>query len=147
LKTVSGAALRNDIKVFRLSEMHLILAECYASEGNINGATNSVAAELKRIRDARNFLGTQTLPTYANATEAWADILLERRLELCFEGHRYIDLKRLGTLANKTMERDATDDSVSGTPLSIPNGDYRYTMPIPIDEINANGTIQQNPGY
>lgn len=146
-KTVSGAALRNDIKVFRLSEMYLILAECYASEGNINGATNSVAAELKRIRDARNFLGVQPLPTYANATEAWADILLERRLELCFEGHRYIDLKRLGTLANKTMERDATDDSVSGTPLSIPNGDYRYTMPIPINEINANPGIQQNPGY
>jgi starch-binding outer membrane protein, SusD/RagB family len=146
-KTTAGQPLRNDLKVFRLSEMHLILAECYASEGSLNGATNSVAASLKKIRDARNFLGAQPLPNYTTATDAWADILLERRLELCFEGHRYVDLKRLGSLANVTLLRDATDDNISGVPLSIPNNDYRYTMPIPIDEINANPSIQQNPGY
>ena len=144
-----GFVTRNDIKVFRLSEMYFILAECLANEGNINGATNSVASVIKQIRDARNFLGAQPLPVYADATAAWAGILDERRLELCFEGHRYIDVKRLGALANKTLERDPTDDQITGGQLSIPNDDYRFTLPIPLDEINGNPGIasQQNPGY
>ena len=142
-----GFVTRNDIKVFRLSEMYFILAECLASEGNINGSSNSVASIIKQIRDARNFLGPQALPVYADATAAWAGILEERRLELCFEGFRYIDIKRLGALANQTLDRDATDDQIPNAPLSIPNNDYRFTLPIPLDEINGNPGIQQNPGY
>lgn len=142
-----GFVTRNDIKVFRLSEMYFILAECLANEGNINGASNSVASVIKQISDARHFLGAQPLPVYADATAAWAGILSERRLELCFEGHRYIDMKRLGTLAGQTLDRDPTDDQITGSPLSIPNNDYRFTLPIPLDELNGNPTIQQNPGY
>lgn len=138
---------RNDIKVFRLSEMYLILAECLANEGNINGTSNSVASVIKQIRDARNFLGAQPLPVYANATEALSSILAERRLELCFEAHRYIDIKRLGPVTNETFDRDNTDDDILGQPLSIPNNDYRFTLPIPLDELVANPNIQQNPGY
>ncbi|MBL7885809.1 MAG: RagB/SusD family nutrient uptake outer membrane protein [Flavobacterium sp.] len=141
--------LRNDVKVFRLSEMYFILAECLANEGNINGASNSVASVIKQIRDARNFLGAQPLPVYASTTEALTDILHERHLELCFEGHRYIDIKRLGPLTGKSIERDPTDDIISGATLTIPNNDYRFTLPIPQDELNANDLIrgQQNPGY
>jgi starch-binding outer membrane protein, SusD/RagB family len=143
------ALLRNDEKVFRLSEMYFILAECLANEGNINGASNSVAAIIKQIRDIRNFLPAnqnQPLPVYANATEALTAILNERRVELCFEAHRYIDIKRLGPVTGQTLDRDPTDDQ-PGSPLSIPNTDHRFTMPIPTDEFNANPGIEQNPGY
>ena len=146
-KTVSGYPLRNDIKVFRMSEMYFILAECYAKTGNFNGASNSTAAVLKKIRDARNFLGPQPLPNYASQVDALKDILLERRLELCYEGHRYIDLKRLGSVVGQSIDRDATDDELTGMPLTISNTDYRFTLPIPTAEINANHVIQQNPGY
>jgi len=146
-KTISGFPLRNDIKVFRLSEMYFILAECYARTGAINGASNSVASILKLIRDKRNFLSAQPLPNYADATEALKDILLERRKELCFEGFRYTDLKRLGAELNVSIDRNPTDDEIAGLPVTIPNTDYRFTMPIPTAELNANGNIQQNPGY
>lgn len=146
-KTTSGYPLRNDIKVFRMSEMYLILAECYAKEGNFNGTSNSTASVLKIIRDARNFIGPQILPNYANEIEALKDVLLERRLELCFEGHRYLDLKRLGIYVGESINRDPTDDELSSLPTTISNTDYRFTLPIPTDEINANGVIQQNPGY
>lgn len=143
----SGAALTNNLKVFRLSEMLFIKAEALAAAGNTNGPVNSVASILKQIRDARNYLGiVQPLPVYASVTEAWADILKERRMELAFEGHRYIDLKRLGTLANAGIDRFTRDcDNISV--CTIPVTDYRFTMPIPIDEINANSVIQQNPNY
>ena len=145
----AGGDLTNDLKVFRLSEMYFIKAEALASTGNINGATNSVAAILKQIRDRRNYLGlVQPLPNYASATEAWADILKERRIELCFEGHRYIDLKRLGGLANVTIDRYFRDCEENNVPVcSLPLTDHRFTLPIPLDEMLGNRNIQQNTDY
>lgn len=143
----TGYPLRNDIKVFRLSEMYLILAECYARSGNFNGASNSSAAVVKQIRDARRMVGTETLPVYATMQDALRDILVERRMELSFEGHRYLDLKRLGVELGVSIDRSITDDEITSLPVTIPNTDHRFTLPIPTDEVNANGNIQQNPGY
>jgi hypothetical protein len=143
----TGAVLRNDVKVFRLSEMYLILAECYAHEGNLNGSAASTAWAIKQIRDARAFpVANNNTPllSFANPTEAFSAIMDERHLELCFEGHRYIDIKRLGPLANRSIERDATDDIIQNV-LTIPNNDVRFTLPIPQAEINANPSIQRNP--
>jgi len=147
---ITGAPLVNDIKIFRISEMLLLKAEALANSGQINGASQSVASILKSIRDLRSYAGARPLPIYTNATEAWADILLERRLELCFEGHRYMDLKRLGALANLTIDRDPLDCSTyTLTECSMPVTDNRFTFPIPLNELNGNDLIrnQQNPGY
>ena len=138
--------LRNDLKIYRSSEMALILAECDANDGLLNGAANSVAARIRSIRVARSVSGS--LPVYANAQQAWADILLERRKELAFEGHRYLDIKRLGTLAgSQGFDRNITDDAILNLPLTIPLSDYRFTLPIPQAEIAGNVTIKQNAGY
>ncbi len=142
--------LMNDLKVFRSSEMLLILAEAAAENGDINGAANSTAAYIKQLRDAR-FTLEQTLPTYTNATEAFADILNERRVELAFEGHRFHDLKRLGTRADQGVLRDPLDCNVIGVngACSLPATDHRFTLPIPQAELIANPNLreQQNPGY
>lgn len=137
-------ALRNDIKLFRLSEMFLILAETY-----VGGTTVDLVAAANQVQAIRTARGTgQTLPSYATPQDAWADIMLERRKELCFEGHRYVDIKRLGALAgNMSIDRNATDDEVSGTPLTLPLTDHRFTLPIPQNEVAGNVSIQQNPNY
>ncbi|WP_439553495.1 RagB/SusD family nutrient uptake outer membrane protein [Flavobacterium macrobrachii] len=135
--------LRNDIKLFRLSEMYFILAECAVFEGQLNVA----AGYIKNVMDARNRLGAQPLPNFADAQTAWAGILKERRKELCFEGHRYVDIKRLGVLAGVSIDRDPTDDIILTLPITISNTDYRFTLPIPQSEIAGNPTIQQNLGY
>jgi hypothetical protein len=56
-------------------------------------------------------------------------------------------LKRLGARTNKSIDRNITDDSVPNTPLTLPIDDFRFTFPIPQDEIAGNLTIVQNPGY
>lgn len=138
--------LRNDLKIYRSSEMVLILAECDVNDGLLNGAANSAAARIRSIRSARG--ATNALPVYANAQAAWAGILLERRKELAFEGHRYLDIKRLAAIAGVIgIDRNITDDSVLNLPLSIDLSDFRFTLPIPQAEIAGNVTIQQNPGY
>lgn len=143
----TGAHTANDIKVFRASEIYFIKAECLVRSGDLPGAANLI----QQVRQARNYVvgGVVPTPVYGSAAAAFADILTERRKELAFEGHRYIDLKRLGADAGVSgTDRDAVDgDNSSATsPLNILLGDYRFTLPIPQDEININ-PIQQNDGY
>lgn len=134
-----------DIKVFRVSEMHFIKAEILASQGNLAG----VAAQLQLVVNARFLPQTPTVvPVPANAQAAWAEILKQRRAELAFEGHRYIDLRRLGTLAGVGVDRYFRDCAFNNF-CSLPANDHRFIMPIPQTELTANPTIvnQQNPGY
>lgn len=142
-----GQPLLNDIKVFRLSEMLLIKAEALAAAGNINGPLNSTAALIKRLRDVR-FAEETILPVFADQQEAFAAILAERRVELAFEAHRWFDLGRLGERANATIDRDPLDCQQFDA-CTIPVNDFRFRLPIPIVELNANPEIrnQQNPGF
>jgi len=142
----TNAPLRNDIKVFRLSEMYFILAEC---EAQTPAGYVAAANYIKAVRDARRFnsLTPADLPIYANKTDALRDILTERRVELAFEGHRYVDLRRLGAEAGVSIDRNANDDFNPNTPLTLNITDFRFTLPIPSSEILGNPSIQQNPGY
>jgi len=133
----------NDLKIFRVSEMYFIKAEAQINAGLLADA----AQTLQEVRAAR-YTVAPALPVYGNAQQAWADLLKERRIELAFEGHRYIDLKRLGEKANAQIDRDPRDCELI-TVSTIPINDYRFTLPIPATEIAVNGAIanQQNPGY
>lgn len=143
----SGSHTSNDVKVFRLSEMYFIKAECLARNSDYSGA----ALAIQQVRQARNYIvgGVVPTPIYTNSTQAFADILLERRKELCFEGHRYIDLKRLGIDAGLSgtdrFSQDAINSSAT-SPVNLNLGDYRFTLPIPQAEINVN-PLSQNRGY
>ena len=134
--------------VCRLSEMYFIRAEAKVAAGDLAGA----GAALKSILDAR-FPTAQPAPVFASAQAAWKGILDERRKEFSFEGFRYIDMKRLGALANATLDRDPSDYASTSwnlpgaDPINLPITSYKWTMPIPQDEINGNAAIQQNPGY
>jgi len=140
-----GQPLMNDLKVFRSSEMLLILAEARVENNNdFAGA----AQLIKQLRDAR-FGSAQPLPSYNSRAEALAGILQERKIELCFEGHRYEDLKRIGPAAGVGISRDPIACAIQSGACTLPSTDFRFTLPIPIVEINANPAIgdQQNPGY
>jgi hypothetical protein len=139
-----GRPLMNDLKVFRSSEMLFIAAEARAVAGDLPG----VAALIKQLRDAR-FGSAQPLPNYASQQDAFAGILQERKIELFAEGHRYKDLKRLGVAAGVGIDRDPIACNLQSGACTLPASDFRFTLPIPITEINANPGIaeQQNPGY
>lgn len=137
----NGQPLMNDLKIFRASEMKLIRAEAAASISDFTAAANFI----KEIRDARLGAG-QVVAPYLTQAEAFGAILDERRLELLFEGHRWVDLKRLGDLGGRSIDRDAWECSFFSA-CTIPNSDYRFTLPIPLTELTANGAIQQNTGY
>lgn len=137
----SRGALTNHFKAFRSSEVAFILAEARARQGNLDGAEQAIML----VRDQR-ILGA-TAPDYADLDEALEDILLERRRELCFEGHRYVDLKRIGREAGINLERDSRDCASFSATCTLSTTDYRFTLPIPTNETNPNPGIEQNPNY
>jgi len=144
----SANGFNPDFMVCRLSEMYFIRAEAKVAAGDLTGA----AADLKIIMDAR-FATAQPAPVFASAQAAWKGILDERRKELSFEGFRFIDLKRLGTLAGASLDRDPADYASASwnipgaNPTNLPLTSYKWALPIPQAELNANGGIQQNTGY
>jgi hypothetical protein len=142
----TGALNVVDVKVLRLSEVYLNRAEALY---NLGAARHVEAlADLNAIR-SRRYEGD--IPLVAVGQELYNAILNERRLELAFEGHRFFDLKRL----NLPIERSATEGDAAdcggvvapASARSLPVGNFRWLLPIPQAEIDANENIVQNPEY
>jgi hypothetical protein len=133
----------NDYKAMRLSEMYLIRAEAHARKAAPDFA--AAASDVAAIRSAR-FGSPQTVATYTSLNEAITGIKAERRLELCFEGFRYFDIKRYKNILNQGIERDP-NDCLGGIPCSLPVSSPKFIFPIPQGEINANPNMVQNTGY
>ncbi|MBZ9651912.1 RagB/SusD family nutrient uptake outer membrane protein [Psychroflexus montanilacus] len=137
-----GFNFLNDFKAMRISEMHLMKAEAEARLDRLTDAAQS----LKTLRDAR-FEDPQDLEVFGNRTEALQSVLDERRIELAFEGHRFIDLKRFRFDINQGLVRDPSD-CIGSAPCTLATDDFRFTLPIPLDEVNSNPNINENnPGY
>ncbi|MEX2514325.1 MAG: RagB/SusD family nutrient uptake outer membrane protein [Cyclobacteriaceae bacterium] len=75
-------------------------------------------------------------------------ILHERRLELAFEGHRFLDLVRTGKAIEKITWALTTpigyDDRIFTTETIE---EYQLFLPIPVGEIEKDPSLTQNPGY
>ncbi len=136
-----GQPLMNDLKIFRIAEILLLKAECRAHAGDYNG----VASLLDQLQDAR--MGSDVAaPSISSETEAYKAILDARRIELAFEGFRWVDIKRLGIKAGASIDRDPVDCNPYGV-CGMPADDHRFTLPIPLQEMDQNSAMVQNPGY
>jgi hypothetical protein len=121
---------QDDKKVIRLSEIYLIAAES-AFRLHHEDKALSYLNQLVKERDPSH--------QYSSSGPALlADILLERRKELAFEGDRLHDLNRL-----KSEIRKKDGQFKATIPFNHP---YRIG-PIPEAEINENAGIGQNEGY
>lgn len=121
-----------DQKVLRSSEMLLIMAEAKANMGEVSVASDCLN-ELKAAR-----IEGWSPKVYASADEVLDEVLEERRRELCYEGHRFFDLRRRHLPISKPSINKV-----------LAADDYHRLMPIPLSERQGNKVIdeQQNPGY
>jgi hypothetical protein len=132
----SGGAIYNgkndniygNVHTIRLAEMYLIRAETNFRLGTTIGATP--LADLNRIRNRVN------LPSLLTAT--LNAILLERKLELAFEGFNLSDIKRLGF---------TTGHFTAGPGVGLAHTSPKLVLPIPEREIIVNPNLTQNEGY
>ncbi|TAI49758.1 RagB/SusD family nutrient uptake outer membrane protein [Flagellimonas allohymeniacidonis] len=114
----------SDGMILRITEMYLIRAEANLRAGTSVGDTPLNDINLLRTRAGLPDLLSVDLD----------GILTERRKELCFEGHRRMDLLR----NNRNLRP-------GGGPESAP-GANKVIFPIVEDEFTNNPNITQNPG-
>jgi len=117
-------------------EVILMKAECLARRGNTNGAMDALNGLLITRWKSNYFVPF----TAANANDALATILQERRKELIRRGLRWMDIKRL----NKEGAGILMKRTVAGQVYSIAPNSPRFAFPIPNDVILLTG-MQQNP--
>ncbi len=141
---------------FRYAEMMLIYAECRARDNDFTAAFSTVE-DLRRCRFGRDDVYTQPM----NDLESALDVILkERAVELCFEGHRFWDLRRTGRAAKVLGGKKYTgvlwkkggDGTFTPTSVSCDMGERKYPerfdrFPIPQSERSNNPEAAQNSGW
>lgn len=130
-----------DAKVLRAAEVLLNRAEAYFKSGNEPLALADIT-----LLKSKRYTG------YVNevlAGQALIDeINVQRRLEMAFEGDRFLDLKRRNLPVQRSSFGDISDGTgPSATFKTLAAGDYRFNFPIPQNEINFNTNLKQVPGY
>ena len=121
-----------NIKVMRLAEVYLILAE---ASGPTAGATGGLEA-LNIVR-RRSFglplnaaSAAHDKPANISAADFKAAVWRERKYELAFENDRWFDMKRTGELLAYRGVHP-----------------YNIVLPLPQTELDVNPNLKQNPGY
>jgi hypothetical protein len=120
------------LMMLRLSEQYLVRAEARAQQNNISGSQN----DLNLVRKRAGLPNT----TAADKTSLLTAILQERKVELFTEwGHRWLDLKRTGTI-------DGIMAAVATQKGSTWNSNWQL-YPIPAGDMDRDPNLKQNPGY
>ena len=125
----NGFPNQDNTPILRVSEMHLNRAEAFFRLGR----RDSAIIDLNVIRTRSGLTAVSDTSAIVVGNNLLEEVLLQRRLELAYEGHRFWDIKRLGRTLAKT-------------PV-IPFNDYRFLANIPSREISANPNLVQNFGY
>lgn len=118
---------QDNVPIVRISEVYLNRAEAAAELQDYTTARSDV----NEIRTKR---GIDDADVSDNAL--LAEVLLQRRLELAFEGFRFFDLKRRGHDITKPEGKAA-----------IPYTDFRVVAKISDVQMDANKNLVNNPGY
>ena len=130
-----------DFYVIRYADVLLMRAEALVELNQL--------PEVYTLVDQVRQRPTVLMPRIANAEganltqSALRDIVRhERRVELAFEGLRYYDLKRWGTVQDAFQR--AIADNITGYPIVYRSGKSTI-FPIPQSELRANASLVQNP--
>jgi hypothetical protein len=137
----AGNANVVDYKVIRMGEVYLNRAEA-------NYNLNNTLPALQDINTLEGNRYSGYMPQLLAGQPLYNEIMLQRRLELAFEGSRFFDLKRLGMSVARSSFGDRADGTGAAPSFTgIPVGSTKFQFAIPQYEINVNANIVQNPGY
>jgi starch-binding outer membrane protein, SusD/RagB family len=121
----------NNFPILRYADVLLMYAEA------LNEQAPGQAEAYAAINRVRKRAGLDELPTGLDQAQFREAVLLERRLELAFEGHRRYDLIRTGKLIEAMQ---AQNPGILVEPR-------HYLYPVPQIEKDANPLLDQNEGY
>lgn len=129
-------------RAFRLSEAYLILAEASAMIYKTTGNGSALSDALDALNTLRNYRFTSNERlAITDADEMIRFIKNERRRELCFEDHRWFDLRRWGM---EVIRHEWVGDATGSIYYTLEKNDPAYTLPLPPEALELNKMLQQN---
>ena len=126
-----------DVILMRASEMYLIEAEALARQ-NKNTEAQNVLFTLVSARDAGYTKSTNTGQALVD------EILVQRRIELFLEGHRWFDMLRNDEALDLTNSGADPDLYLDGMQQAKPSVNDKWIFMIPQRELDANPNMVQN---
>jgi hypothetical protein len=127
-----------DVLYMRVSEMYLAEAEALAKQGEDKAAAD-VLFDLVSQRDSKYVKSTK------KGSELIKEILLQRRIELFGEGHRWFDMLRNDEALDLTGSDADPSFYLKGYSQAKPSQNNNWLFQIPQAELNANELMKQNP--
>jgi len=120
---------------FRTAEAYLNRAEALT---HIDGKFNAAIEDINYLRSFRYKNGAVEQVVATNASEALDIVKKERRLELCFEGSRWFDLRRWDRPRIEHFYTSSNFGGGTGETFVLEKNDPAYTLPLPtyIRDIN-----------
>lgn len=148
----TNASVRRPWVLMRYADILLMYAEAL---NEAQGPVPDVAAKINLVRTRA---GMPNLPTGLTQAQMRDRIRNERRVELCFEDHRFFDVRRWkeGELFfNKAVTGMRITVNASNQPTAYERFTVQtkvfqsknYWYPFPQTEIDVTPKLQQNPGY
>lgn len=130
----------NDWPVIRYADVLLMYAEAL----NQDNKTEQALTFINKIRVRANLAQLEGL----SKADTQLALEKERRLELCYEGHRWHDLIRWGKEVTTMEAFQAKYRSIDPRLSNMSITADRKLMPVPFRELNLNPLLlPQNPGY
>ncbi|MCX6326596.1 MAG: RagB/SusD family nutrient uptake outer membrane protein [Bacteroidia bacterium] len=148
---ITGGTTSMNFIMMRYAEVLLNYAEAVNESENSAAARDKAVVKLNKIR-SRGGITNQLIGADYTQSSLRDRIRKERRVELCFEEHRFFDIRRW-KIAKDVMIRPAMGITiVSGKFVRIQLDSRSYNermdlMPIPNNETNNASLIFQTPGY
>jgi len=138
----------------RFTELYLNYAEAaneaWGPDGDPNGYGFTARTIIKAIRKRAGITQPDPYATSVSDKAAMRELIRnERRLELCFEGFRFWDMRRWQLDLTENAKGVSIDNNVYTT-IDVENRAYpshAYTCPIPNDEILKYEGLIQNKGW
>lgn len=139
----------SDLFLLRTSEVHLNLIESLAMMGQLN--------EAKELLDNFRSFRMSSIPVITvDQPTLIEEVRSERRKELCFEGHRWFDLRRYAALEQFSYKKDIVhvynsynwndrNIAVKAVVYKLNQDDLAYTFAIPKSVLEFDRGMPNNP--
>lgn len=143
----------------RYTEIFLAYAEAaneaYGPDGKAAGASYSAYDVIAAIRERAGIEGDSYLTSIKSDKAKMSELIRnERRLELCFENHRFYDLRRWNLPLNEPARGVRISQGAGGAlnyePFTVEERrfqDYMTYGPIPQSEVIKWSNLEQNKGW
>ena len=150
IKTVEYSDI--NYPILRYADVLLMIAEAKIQNGK------SVGEAEPYINAVRNRAGLADITSGLTTEQFMDSLFVERKKELCLEGHEFFDSKRFGKLisdveASIAFNRELIANNPDTSLVALPRGANisvtaeNLLWPIPVNSLERNDQLTQNPGY